>query len=244
MKDNLDINGLVYKSKILNCAVSNHAGEGVMHIYDERAGMSGLGVDANLGGVECKDQKVNIVTLDDMIDRNAKIPLLKIDVEGFEWDVIQGAKRLIESHKDEITIILEWHPDEMRTKAQGDAPEKLLGFMRNLGFRAYISRFMQPLLKASDYNELLNQGADLVFTRGGHLEKLTQKNKIKNIEENNSEVDPLEKIKGEMEEKNKEIAFGRKAFYDAVAVQDQLKKKIEHPTVKDVLRTLRNFVRG
>ena len=242
LRDNLDINGLLWKSSIYNCAVSDHAGDGVMHVYDERAGMSGLGKNDGLG--ECKEQNVDIVTLDDTIDLNLRIPLLKIDVEGFEWDVVKGAKNLIESHKDEITIILEWHPDEMRNATESDAPEKLLNFMKGMEFTCYESHYMEPLSKLGDYREALRGGPDLVFTRGGHLEKLTLHNLPKNNEKSNESINEIEALKELITEKNKQIEFGEKAFYDAVDVQNELKSRLEHPSVKDVMRAIRNFLRG
>ena len=76
------------------------------------------------------------------------------------------------------------------------------------------------------------------------MEKLTLHNLPKNNEKSNESINEIEALKELITEKNKQIEFGEKAFYDAVDVQNELKSRLEHPSVKDVMRTIRNFLRG
>lgn len=52
--------------------------------------------------------KVPLTTLDDDLDGASSIALLKIDCEGFEFDILQGALRLIDRHAP--ALFLEVHP--------------------------------------------------------------------------------------------------------------------------------------
>ena len=52
--------------------------------------------------------QVPLTTLDEDLDGVAQIALLKIDCEGFEFDVLQGARRLIARHRP--ALFLEVHP--------------------------------------------------------------------------------------------------------------------------------------
>jgi FkbM family methyltransferase len=51
---------------------------------------------------------VPVVTLDENLADVAEVALLKIDCEGFEYDVLQGAQKLIERHAPQLFI--ELHP--------------------------------------------------------------------------------------------------------------------------------------
>ncbi|MBU0995462.1 MAG: FkbM family methyltransferase [Proteobacteria bacterium] len=87
-------------------------------------------VEGNFGGVEIDKfqtgQKVPAVTLDDFLEIPC-LKLLKIDVEGMEVDVIQGAKTIIETHKPIIYI-------------ENDRSEKskdLIEIIRSLNYRMF-----------------------------------------------------------------------------------------------------------
>ncbi len=83
---------------LFNLAASNKKGES--RIYTNNDGMS------SLQGI--RDAKFNmnlpcdLNKLDNIIDQ--KIHLIKIDVEGHEWEVIDGATKLIKTHKPIIIL--------------------------------------------------------------------------------------------------------------------------------------------
>jgi FkbM family methyltransferase len=61
---------------------------------------------ANFGGVDLKqsaDEKVQVVALDEFLNI-LKLDFLKIDVEGMELQVLQGAKNLIQTHQPVIYL--------------------------------------------------------------------------------------------------------------------------------------------
>ena len=90
-----------------NVEVKNHG-------LSEKKEVLDFSVDkANWGGsrIICEDAesdapasiKVNVESLDDVLnDRASQIELMKIDVEGHEFSVLQGAKKTLEKHKPTI----------------------------------------------------------------------------------------------------------------------------------------------
>jgi FkbM family methyltransferase len=80
--------------------------------------------------------KVHAVSLDDYFaDRPGKIDLLKVDVEGAEPAVFDGARRTLAQNRD-IKILCEWSPDQMATARQD--PARLIEVWAEQGFRAHV----------------------------------------------------------------------------------------------------------
>ena len=55
--------------------------------------------------------KTKIYTMDDYVKEQnlSRLDFIKIDVEGFEWDVLQGGKKTIEKMRP--SMIIEYDPD-------------------------------------------------------------------------------------------------------------------------------------
>lgn len=264
LENNFDINGFLDRTKFYNMAASNYNGNGTMYIYDGHAGGSGLGKsDEYLS--ECKEQIVNIGTLDNILNENIDTPyvvdVLKIDVEGFELKVLQGASKVLDNPN--ITVILEWQPEDMIQRVGKDAPREVLNIFRERGFSVYQTNFQKSVqrMDLSKPEELLNVRADLVFTKRNHLNELIDRNKKKKLVIDNTtllEEDIVHNKKTfeeilELQEENKtitnkitllekDIAHSKKAFEEAVEVQEQLKNIINKPAFKDLLRCIRNFL--
>ena len=75
--------------------------------------------------------EVEVCRLDDVIARK-KINLLKIDVEGYEYQVLQGAK---ETCKNSDIIYLECIQSML--EPNGGSEEKICNFLTDLGFKIY-----------------------------------------------------------------------------------------------------------
>ena len=86
-----------------NLAVGDRAGELSLYDYSDHPGSQHAsllpGVIDSLHGAKARSTTVAVVTLDDYCAerRVERIDLLKIDVEGFEANVLRGARRLLES---------------------------------------------------------------------------------------------------------------------------------------------------
>ena len=100
LRENVYLNGLTDKVTVSECAVSNYNGTGIMHVIKA---IGGLGVSM-LDGVpafhkDCDDIEIGVITLDSYCELNRITPtLIKIDVEGAEKMVLQGAKETIEKY--------------------------------------------------------------------------------------------------------------------------------------------------
>jgi FkbM family methyltransferase len=103
LEKNLKINN-VNNVIIHKEALSNRHGEDIFNINPKHRGLNTLG--KNLKRFENKDSlKIN-VTLDtvDNLFLNTKIDFIKIDTEGAEYDIINGAKEVIKKYKPLIFL--------------------------------------------------------------------------------------------------------------------------------------------
>lgn len=171
LNKNIVMNGFSDRAEIYNMGIADYNGKSTMYIYNGMSGSSGMKKDREYKGKYVK-QKVKVMTLDSLLG-GRRCDLLKIDVEELEWDVLRGAKDTLSN--DNLTVILEWHPDKMRKKCCNDAPEKILELMFSEGFRVYRAKYGKKLERMSykDASILIDWG-DLVFTRDEHLEHLLE----------------------------------------------------------------------
>lgn len=75
----------------------------------------------------------------DQIVREAALPrvdVMKIDVEGAEGQVLRGAQETLSQFHPLLIVEL----DRERERAFGDEPEKVLDYLRNLGYAFYALR--------------------------------------------------------------------------------------------------------
>ena len=97
--------------------------------------------------------KVRAVSIDDYFaDKPGKIDLIKVDVEGAEPAVFEGARRTLAKHRG-VKILCEWSPDQMATARQD--PARLVEFWAEHGFRAHV---LHTGLNEVPLRSLLNSG--------------------------------------------------------------------------------------
>lgn len=97
--------------------------------------------DTNSGGNRISheesdvDNSVKITTLDTYLLRNpeAKINLIKIDVEGYEMKVLNGAKNLLSKFKPHLYIEI----DDINLKKQNNSADEMIQFLTNYGYKIY-----------------------------------------------------------------------------------------------------------
>lgn len=96
LERNVELNNLEDKVTIENKAVSKSAGFGRVYNYS----------DKNTGSTkfECDQGEISVVSIDDYIDKSRDVVLLKIDVEGLELSVLEGARRVIARSKPTIFV--------------------------------------------------------------------------------------------------------------------------------------------
>jgi FkbM family methyltransferase len=74
---------------------------------------------------------VPVVSLDDYFAAGQRVDLIKIDVQGYELSVLQGAKRVLEENRD-IKVLMEFWPYGLAKAAV--APSKVIDLINSLGF--------------------------------------------------------------------------------------------------------------
>ncbi len=90
---------------------------------------SSPGMSHVVPGEHAVGELVEIVALDELVDLPAP-DVIKIDTEGYELEVLRGAKELIEAHKPEI--VLENHGQTMAEKCAN--MEAIVNFLNGIGY--------------------------------------------------------------------------------------------------------------
>lgn len=77
-------------------------------------------------------QEVKAIKLDDFLLKNSisKVDFIKIDVEGFEMNVLKGAVETLKTHKPTMFIEL----DDKNLKKQNSSAKELVVFLINIGY--------------------------------------------------------------------------------------------------------------
>ena len=126
-------NGVEDRVRLIRAAVGERAGQMdfmVNHLEPYR----NMAVGALSGG-EFQRIQVPVVTLDDVCTEFNVVPdWIRMDVQGFEFDVLKGARRTITRHRTRLKIIMETHP-QLWPKL-GFHEQDALQTLEELGLRA------------------------------------------------------------------------------------------------------------
>jgi len=95
--------------------------------YGKDAATKNVGVSKN-----DFEQPVSMVKLDTFFPKGTKIQNLKIDVQGFELQVLKGSKRILTENKGRLRVRFEF--DEGLLKKAGTEPNDVLEFMKSCGY--------------------------------------------------------------------------------------------------------------
>jgi FkbM family methyltransferase len=123
-----------------NLAVYSHTTDLEFFIRNHYPGNSSLGFTAPDQLQKWFDTttavKVHAVSIDDYFaEKPGKIDLIKVDVEGAEPAVFEGARRTLAKNRG-VKILCEWSPDQMATARQD--PGYLVDLWAEQGFRAHV----------------------------------------------------------------------------------------------------------
>jgi FkbM family methyltransferase len=121
---------------IHECALSNRAGTGELripyHDQTEMHGTSTLETDNPLpGSTHIKQVTCRLARLDDIIDE--PVGFVKIDVEGHELAVLEGAEQILREHRPVLLI-------ESEKRHNHTAPESIFTFLAARGYTGFFQR--------------------------------------------------------------------------------------------------------
>jgi FkbM family methyltransferase len=127
-------NGLADRVRVNALAVSDRAGEATFFAAP-LSGMSRLGSENPIQTTRSDRVTVATTTLDDYCARLAIAPtLLRIDVEGFEFAVLRGARATISRGRNRLRLVCELHPSAWSDAGDSARSGELL--FEELGLRA------------------------------------------------------------------------------------------------------------
>jgi FkbM family methyltransferase len=130
LKRSFWLNGLADMIEIHGAAVSNHVGETKLFLGATSGHHSIFALDLP-ADYETFSIDVRTVTLDSALPAGLTVNLLKIDAEGAELDIMEGAKSLLASNL-EIALIVELGPSHLRRV--GHSLDHWLGAFVKIGF--------------------------------------------------------------------------------------------------------------
>jgi len=111
MRKHLRLNHFEDRVRIVPAAVGSMSGRAVLYAAGTDA-MSRLGAPSRHINHPISQIDVEVVTLDGFCKKDSIEPdWLLIDVEGFEWAVLEGARELIKHRGANLHVIVEMHPD-------------------------------------------------------------------------------------------------------------------------------------
>ena len=130
LKANVALNGCV-NVEVVKAAVGDVTGSLVLHLMPSTN--SGATSAVRPVRYPLRTEKVALTRMDDLLT-SLKIPsvdVMKIDVEGYELNVINGARESLGSGRV-VCALVELHPRQLR--ALGSSPQDVELSMRGLGF--------------------------------------------------------------------------------------------------------------
>jgi len=127
---NILIKGKFNNVTCVNAALGDTTGEITLFISDE------LNVDHRTydTGENRKTISIPSYRLDDYIT-GQRIDFIKMDIQGFEYNALQGMKTILKNNPD-IKLLLEFWPYGL--KKAGSGPEEVVVFLQGLGFQTWL----------------------------------------------------------------------------------------------------------
>jgi len=125
LEENLSINN-ISNAMPLKIAISNFEGKKNLFIKEDFAGHSIVSEDSAIGRVE-----VEVRTLDSLLSSISirRVDILKIDTEGVELEVLEGAEKILKENLQIKLIISAYHYPEER--------KKVTDYLLSLGFSLF-----------------------------------------------------------------------------------------------------------
>ena len=162
MNDNISLNNIKNISTV-SAAVGEISGERELFVSaPDNLGMSSFHQPENYSG---KKERVKVVNIDDWFKTSglSKIDVIKLDIEGSEFDVLKGMKKVLQKQKP--ILIVEVNP--VTLSMFNLKPSDICDYLKQLNFEGFLI-FENARLKHLNHAEI-NQTTNVLFI---HQEKV------------------------------------------------------------------------
>ena len=133
LRRHLAMNGFSRYTDVVQKAVASRCGVQTFHMAGAD-GMSRLGEPNPALAGRTRVTEVEVITVDDYRSKSGLNPdWMLIDVEGFEFEVLAGARRTLARRGAELTVVVEMHPDAW--EVAGWTRPRAEAFVDSLGLR-------------------------------------------------------------------------------------------------------------
>lgn len=129
LRKNLSLNSYQDRVEVYQCAVSDRMGSALLYISDlpnQHRLLNKFDTQRD------KDIEVETITLDEFL-KDKEVDVVRMDLEGAEWLVIQGMKDVLRRTNKPLILFLEVHP-ALITNYGGQAV-KMIEFILDSGFK-------------------------------------------------------------------------------------------------------------
>lgn len=143
LKNNIAVNNMQDRVEPLNIGMGNS--HSVLKFTSTHDSMNHVAVEGDTNVIE-----VPVRTLDEILQNKPCPSLIKIDVEGFETEVLSGGKHTLEN-PDLKAVIIELNGSGLR---YGYKDEDIHATFMSMGFRPYVYKpFTRHLMELKTYSE-------------------------------------------------------------------------------------------
>lgn len=168
LKKNVEFNSLGAQVHLLNIALGNE--EGYLEFTDSLGPKNHVLSESK----DTTDDKVSrctvkATTLDNVVEelQLPGIDFIKVDVEGFEYAFLQGAKATLQKFQPVLLMEIEEH----RCANYGIDPAEIFSMLESLGYR-YVVFTEEAVVKSTNLTNDLTKGRNFVFFNIRHNLKL------------------------------------------------------------------------
>lgn len=118
--------------EICNFGLAEKDGESTLHVRDENTGGSSILDLPEMKKFRVKEtEQVILKKLDTFLGVITKVDVIKIDVEGYEYEALKGAEGVLRNSHP--IIFMEFSP-VFYIQESGEKPEKLINFLKDIGY--------------------------------------------------------------------------------------------------------------
>lgn len=135
LKENVVLNGLA-NVRAHHAALSDREGTARLRLSRTNFGDHQLAAGGSAAGPAGEFEEVRVLTGDAVLSKVAagRVQLIKIDVQGHEYQVLQGLKTTLERNSDAF-VMMEVAPGPL--KNAGSSGQQLMSWMRDQGFHGW-----------------------------------------------------------------------------------------------------------